>query len=174
MWCTRFCWALWSLISDVYRSFIANKTTFTKYCLIQWISKLLGSFEIHGVRQYLANFMGLAGIVNTTVYKAAPILTGLRHGKLSWSLAMDSKGFYFWKKYINFKYFFHTCNILLGVKQEQDVNTIRNIWKLYKFVHRGLNKMAAILQITFLNSYSWGDYKIRNFLKKNLLISDLK
>ena len=43
-------------------SFIPNKTTFTKYHLTQWISKLVGSFEIHWVRQYLVNFMGLAGI----------------------------------------------------------------------------------------------------------------
>ena len=28
------------VISDVYRSFIPNKTAFTKYCLTQWISKL--------------------------------------------------------------------------------------------------------------------------------------
>ena len=29
-----------AVISDVYRSFIWNKTAFTKYCLTQWISKL--------------------------------------------------------------------------------------------------------------------------------------
>ena len=52
-------------------------------CLTQWISKLHRSFEIHWVRQYLVNFMGLAGIVNATVYKTEPIFTGLRHGKLS-------------------------------------------------------------------------------------------
>ena len=28
---------------------------FTRYCLIQWISKLVGSFEIHWVRQCLVN-----------------------------------------------------------------------------------------------------------------------
>ena len=39
--------------SDVYRSPFQNKTTFTKYCLTQWISKLPGSFEIHWVRQYV-------------------------------------------------------------------------------------------------------------------------
>ena len=43
---------------------LPNKTTFTKYCLTQWISKLQGSFEIHRVRPYLVNVMGLAGIVN--------------------------------------------------------------------------------------------------------------
>ena len=71
------------VISDVHSSFIPNKTTFNKYCLTQWISKLLGSFEILWVRQYLVNFMGLAGIVYTTVYKTEPIFTGLGHGKLS-------------------------------------------------------------------------------------------
>ena len=58
-----------TVISDVYRSFIPNKTTFTKYCLTQWIWKLHGSFEIHPVRQYLANFLDLVGIVNTILYK---------------------------------------------------------------------------------------------------------
>ena len=59
-----------AVISDVYRSFIQNKTTFTKYYFTQWISKLpaAGSFEIHRVRQYLINFMGLAGKVKATVY----------------------------------------------------------------------------------------------------------
>ena len=50
-------------------SFIPNKATFIDYCLTQWISELPGSFEIHWVRQYLVNFMGLAGIVNAIVYK---------------------------------------------------------------------------------------------------------
>ena len=45
-----------TVISDVYKSFIPNKGIFTKYWLIQWISKLPGSFEIHWVRQYLVNF----------------------------------------------------------------------------------------------------------------------
>ena len=49
------------VISDVYRSFLRNKTIFIKFCLTQWISKLPGSFEIHWVRQYLVNFMGLPG-----------------------------------------------------------------------------------------------------------------
>ena len=53
------------VISDVHRSFLLNKTTFTKYCLTQWSSKLPGSFEIHWawsneihwvIRQYLVNF----------------------------------------------------------------------------------------------------------------------
>ena len=67
------------VISDsVYRSFIPNKTTFPKYSLTYWISKLPRSFEIHWVRQYLLNFKGLAGIVNEIVYKTVPM-----HGKLS-------------------------------------------------------------------------------------------
>ena len=75
-------------ISDVYRSSIRNITTFTKYCLTQWISKFPRSFEIQWVRQYLVNFTGLVGIVNVTVYKTGPIFTGLGHGKLSWLLTL--------------------------------------------------------------------------------------
>ena len=71
-----------TVISNVYRGLIGNETTFTKYCFAQWISKLPGSFEIHWVRQYLINFMGLVGIVNANVYKTEPIFTGLGHGKL--------------------------------------------------------------------------------------------
>ena len=48
---------------DVYRSFTPNKTTFTKYCLIPWISKLPRSFKIHWVRQYLVNVTGVAGMI---------------------------------------------------------------------------------------------------------------
>ena len=59
-----------TISSDVYMSFIPNKTTFTMYCRTQWISKLLGGFEIHRVRQYLINVTGLAGIVNANVYKS--------------------------------------------------------------------------------------------------------
>ena len=72
---------MFMVISDVYRSFIPNETTFTKYCLTQWIPKLPGSIEIHWVRQYLVNFTGMVGILNKTVYKTEPIFTGLRHGK---------------------------------------------------------------------------------------------
>ena len=36
-------------ISYVYRFCIPDKTTLTKYCLTPRISKLHGSFEIHGV-----------------------------------------------------------------------------------------------------------------------------
>ena len=54
-----FVWAF----SDFYKAFIRNKTTFTKYCLTQWIPKLPGSFEIHWVRQYLVNFTGLVGTI---------------------------------------------------------------------------------------------------------------
>ena len=68
--------------------FIPNKTAFTKYCLTQWVSKPLGSFEIHLVRQYIVNSTDLAGIVDATVYKTAPIFTSLVHGKLSYILTM--------------------------------------------------------------------------------------
>ena len=64
-----------TVILDGYRSFIPNKTTFTEYCLTQWISKLLVNFEIHLVRQDLEHFMDLVGIVNATVYKIEPIWT---------------------------------------------------------------------------------------------------
>ena len=60
-----------------------EKNAFIEYCLTQWISKLPVSFEIHGVRQYLLSFTGLAGIVNASVYKTKTIFTGLRHGELS-------------------------------------------------------------------------------------------
>ena len=38
-----------TVILNVNMSFIPNKTTYTKYCLTQWISKLPESFEIHWV-----------------------------------------------------------------------------------------------------------------------------
>ena len=72
-----------TIISDVYRSFMPNKTAYTKDCLTQWISKLLGSFEIHWGRRYLVNFTGLAGIVNATVYQSKQIFSGHGHSKLS-------------------------------------------------------------------------------------------
>ena len=53
------------------------------YCLTQWISKLPGSFEIHWVKQYQENSMGLVGIVNATVYQTKPIFTGLGYGMVS-------------------------------------------------------------------------------------------
>ena len=68
-----------TVISDVYRSFIPSKTTFTKYSLTKLISKLLGSFEIHWVSLYLLNFMGMVGIVNLFVYKTKPIFKGLKN-----------------------------------------------------------------------------------------------
>ena len=55
-----------TVISDVYRSFIQNKTTFTNLLNTVWLP---GNFEIHCERQYLVNFTGLAGIVNANVYK---------------------------------------------------------------------------------------------------------
>ena len=66
-----------TIISKVYRSFIPNRTTFTKYCFTQWISKLTWSFEIHFVRQYLVNSLGLADRVYATVDKTELIFTGL-------------------------------------------------------------------------------------------------
>ena len=78
-----------TVISGVYSSFIPNKLHLLSTVL------LLGSFEIHWVRQYQVNFMGQASIVNTTVYKTEPIFTGLRHGKLFWFLAA-TKQLYEW------------------------------------------------------------------------------
>ena len=75
-----------TVISGLYRYFIPNKTTFTKYCLTQWISKLPGSFEFHWVRQSVENFTGLVGIINAPVYKTEPIFTGLGHGQWSYCL----------------------------------------------------------------------------------------
>ena len=72
-----------TVIPEVYRSFIPNKNYIYQVLPYSVDSKLPGSFEIHAVRQYLVNFMGLASIVNTTVYKTEPILTGLGHGELS-------------------------------------------------------------------------------------------
>ena len=57
-----------SKLSHLLTQVIRNRSTFTKYCLTQCISKLPGSFEIHWVRQYLVNFAGLAGIVNTNIW----------------------------------------------------------------------------------------------------------
>ena len=51
-----------AILSYVHMSYIPNETTFTKYCLSQWISKLPRRFEIHWVRQYLVNLTGLVGI----------------------------------------------------------------------------------------------------------------
>ena len=55
-----------TIISDVCRSFIPNKTTFTKSYSMDF--KDPGSLEIHWVRQYLVNFTGLVDIVIATVY----------------------------------------------------------------------------------------------------------
>ena len=71
-----------------YSSFIRNKTTFTRYCLTQCISKLRKSFEIHWVGLYLTNFTDLACIANITVYKTESVFTGLGHGNLSQFLTL--------------------------------------------------------------------------------------
>ena len=73
-----------TVISEGYRSFIPNKTTFIKYCLTLdfkpplefWnlLSKIvLGKF--HGSGKHSKH--------NCLVYKTEPIFPGLRHGKLS-------------------------------------------------------------------------------------------
>ena len=81
--CCRSLNALFSFmaISDVHRS-----------CLTEWISKFPGSFEIHSLRQYLENFTGLAGLVNTTVYKTELTFTVLRQGKSSNFLTLEYPG----------------------------------------------------------------------------------
>ena len=79
---------IFMFIAYTCKSFIPNKTTFIKYCLTQWISKLPRSFEIHWVRQYLVHFTGLLCMANATVYMNDPIFTGLRHGKLSYLLTL--------------------------------------------------------------------------------------
>ena len=70
-----------AVISDVYWSFIPNKTVFTMYCLTQWISKLLGSFEIHWVRQYLVNVRDLTCIVSNCLQDQANF-----HRSRSWQI----------------------------------------------------------------------------------------
>ena len=55
-----------------------------KHCLTPWSSKLPRSFEIQGVRQFLVNFTGLAGIVNAPIYKTQAIFTSLR----AWQIAL--------------------------------------------------------------------------------------
>ena len=69
--------------SEVYRSFIPNKTTFTMYCLTHQISKLPRSFEIHWVRQYLINFIGLGGLVTAAVYRTAKF-----HRSWAWQIVL--------------------------------------------------------------------------------------
>ena len=45
----------WLSLVTVVFTMPARPLKFTWYCLTQWILKLLGSFEIHWVRQYLGN-----------------------------------------------------------------------------------------------------------------------
>ena len=67
----------------------SNKTTFTNFCLPQWISwPFRRSFDIHWVRQYLVTFTGLTAIVNTTFYKTEHIFAGPGRGKLSLCLTL--------------------------------------------------------------------------------------
>ena len=65
------------IIANDYKSFILNITTCTKRCVTQWIWKLLESFEIYRVRQYLVNLTGLAGTINLRVYKTDLIFSGI-------------------------------------------------------------------------------------------------
>ena len=58
--------------------FVPNKTTFSKYCLTQWISKLS--------KTLLINFTGLTGIVNAIVYMIEALFTCLGHGPQSLTL----------------------------------------------------------------------------------------
>ena len=71
----------------LYFSFTVNwyvyMSVIPKCCPTRWISKLLWSFEIHRVGQYLANFTGLSGKENATIYKTGPIFTVLGYDKLS-------------------------------------------------------------------------------------------
>ena len=67
-----------TVISDVYITFIRNKTALDEYCLTKWIPKLTESFENKWVRQYLVNFTGLAGIVNA------------RHRSRAWRIFLTS------------------------------------------------------------------------------------
>ena len=57
------------------------------YCLTapweHWNPLSPVSVEIHWLRQYLVNFMGLAGTVNATVYNTEQIFTALGQDKLS-------------------------------------------------------------------------------------------
>ena len=72
------------VITTIYRSSTPNKTTFSKYCLTQWISKLPRSIEIHWIRQYLVNFMGLAGMLNTSVCKTVNF-----HRSWAWQIVLN-------------------------------------------------------------------------------------
>ena len=71
------------VISNVYKSIVSNKTTFTKYCLTQWISRLPGALKSTELGSTWQISVGLADIVNAAVYKTGPVLSGLGHGKLS-------------------------------------------------------------------------------------------
>ena len=79
----KFFWALWSVQMFTGPLFQIKRHIFTKFCLTQWISKLPGSYDIHWVRQHLVNFMGLAGIVNATVYKTANF-----HSSWTWQIVL--------------------------------------------------------------------------------------
>ena len=60
-----------TVILDIYKSFILNKTTSTKYWVLSYSVDIKppGSFKIDWVRQYIVHVPGLADIVNPTVFK---------------------------------------------------------------------------------------------------------
>ena len=62
-----------TIISDVYRFFIPNKTAYTMKFLVSW--------EIQWVRKYLLNFTGLAGMVKANVSQSDSFFTGLGYDK---------------------------------------------------------------------------------------------
>ena len=96
-------------------SLFGGITTFTRYCLTQWISKLRKSFEIHWVGQYLTNFTDLACIANITVYKTEPVFTGLGHGNLSQFLTLMMMCLFFFF----FFFFFYLQNQFPGNGESQ-------------------------------------------------------
>ena len=81
-----------TMFSDVYMSFMPNKTSLTKYRLSQWISKHLGNFKIHWSRQYLVHFNGLVGIVHATVYKTGLLLNNILILTIYFAYFLESPG----------------------------------------------------------------------------------
>ena len=111
------------IISDVYRSFIPNKTTFTTYCLTQWISNSPGSFESHWVRQYPGKFHGSGRH------------SSLGHGKLSEFLTLPL---------MIFRTCMRVCKCLCQ-GHFRDTLTINEIIMLL------LAKMFALVKLLFFN-----------------------
>ena len=74
--------------------FIPNKTIFSKHFFTRSIPKLIGSFEINDVKQYLLIFMFLAGLLNATAYKTELIFTVVGNDKLFWFLTLSYDRFW--------------------------------------------------------------------------------